>query len=356
MATRDDAAGTAVASDVAMAPSMSAEAAADSIASGAGAANATTSIRPPAAPALPAERPQAVAVGDQRADSRRAAPASPPLPRSAEIAARTEAAAVARSSAEGVASARRERATDAAFAADPRPATVSGRVTDAQGVPLASASITVVGRDTASATTDSSGRYVITDIAPGTYELRGRRTGYAPARDTLRVSAANAAAADLTLRASPAELQGAVVTTATGSQPAAQAAKVRPSLPAAAPPAERAPAPARPPARCYVLGTAAKQAGTPVLPLPSRLTLTTDRAGDTVGRATWVATGDDPVRRSLAGHWTTERGTVTVVLPAATDTLRLELRDADGALRGVATSVRAGVTRTSDVVARRGCE
>jgi iron complex outermembrane receptor protein len=53
---------------------------------------------------------------------------------------------------------------------------ISGTVTDSANVPLSGAQITVVGR-AMRAGSDESGRFVITGVAPGTYELRAQRLG-----------------------------------------------------------------------------------------------------------------------------------------------------------------------------------
>jgi iron complex outermembrane receptor protein len=70
-----------------------------------------------------------------------------------------------------------------AFLAVGQPATaaaqtgrISGTVTDSANVPLSGAQITVVGR-AMRAGSDESGRFVITGVAPGTYELRAQRLG-----------------------------------------------------------------------------------------------------------------------------------------------------------------------------------
>jgi outer membrane receptor for ferrienterochelin and colicins len=53
---------------------------------------------------------------------------------------------------------------------------ISGTVTDSANMPLAGAQVTVVGK-TLRAGSDESGRFVISGVAPGTYELRAQRLG-----------------------------------------------------------------------------------------------------------------------------------------------------------------------------------
>ncbi len=57
-------------------------------------------------------------------------------------------------------------------------ATVQGTVTDGSGAPVAGATITLRGAQTYTATTDSTGAFSVTDIAPGVYQLSATKPGY----------------------------------------------------------------------------------------------------------------------------------------------------------------------------------
>jgi outer membrane receptor protein involved in Fe transport len=98
--------------------------------------------------------------------------------------------------------------------ADGQPPTgsVAGRVTDGKtGAVLAGATVLLEGtRHTASTGTD--GRYRITEVAPGTYTVRARYIGYAPATISVTVTADQEAAADLALERSAQRLDEVVTT------------------------------------------------------------------------------------------------------------------------------------------------
>ncbi|HET9729950.1 MAG TPA: carboxypeptidase-like regulatory domain-containing protein, partial [Acidimicrobiia bacterium] len=53
---------------------------------------------------------------------------------------------------------------------------IAGTVTDSANLPLPGAQVTVVGK-ALRAGTDESGRFMISGVAPGTYELRAQRLG-----------------------------------------------------------------------------------------------------------------------------------------------------------------------------------
>jgi protocatechuate 3,4-dioxygenase beta subunit len=63
--------------------------------------------------------------------------------------------------------------------------TITGRVTDAQGTPLADATVQLVGG--ASATTGPDGVYTLADLAGASFDLRASATGYASQLVTLQV-------------------------------------------------------------------------------------------------------------------------------------------------------------------------
>jgi iron complex outermembrane receptor protein len=88
--------------------------------------------------------------------------------------------------------------------------TVTGRVTDASsGAPVADAQVRVIGSTTGVMTrTDGSYRLV---LAPGSYELRVSRIGYAAARDSVRLDAAVTVTKDFRLEQTGLSLDQIVV-------------------------------------------------------------------------------------------------------------------------------------------------
>jgi TonB-linked SusC/RagA family outer membrane protein len=94
--------------------------------------------------------------------------------------------------------------------------TVSGRVVDqATQAPVLDAQVVVVGTQRGAAT-DAQGRFTITGVPAGTYELRVRRVGYAPAVQRVTVSSGSVATADFALPTSAARLEEVVVNAVTG--------------------------------------------------------------------------------------------------------------------------------------------
>ena len=89
--------------------------------------------------------------------------------------------------------------------------TVTGRVTDASsGAPVADAQVRVIGSTTGVMTrTDGTYRVV---LAPGRYELRVSRIGYAAARDSVRLDAAVTITKDFRLEQTGLSLDQIVVT------------------------------------------------------------------------------------------------------------------------------------------------
>ncbi|HEX8806676.1 MAG TPA: TonB-dependent receptor, partial [Candidatus Aquilonibacter sp.] len=63
-------------------------------------------------------------------------------------------------------------------------ATVQGTVTDDTGAPLAGATITLRGPQTYTGTTDSTGAFSVSGVAPGVYVLSAQKAGYATATAT----------------------------------------------------------------------------------------------------------------------------------------------------------------------------
>ncbi|HLB55062.1 MAG TPA: TonB-dependent receptor, partial [Gemmatimonadales bacterium] len=68
-------------------------------------------------------------------------------------------------------------AATSALGQQPAPAEIRGRVTTSNGVPLPGAEVTISG-DSLGATTDSGGRFVLRNVAPGEWVIRVRRIGF----------------------------------------------------------------------------------------------------------------------------------------------------------------------------------
>jgi hypothetical protein len=84
---------------------------------------------------------------------------------------------------------------------------VEGRVRDQAGNPVADATITAVAnRAPAAAVTDAQGRYVLSNLPPGTYKVRAEATGKAPiVLDEVSVSIQTRTRVDITLVAGQTE-------------------------------------------------------------------------------------------------------------------------------------------------------
>ena len=94
---------------------------------------------------------------------------------------------------------------------------ITGRITDkAGGAPLEGAQVRVEGTNFG-AMTNGDGRYTISRVTPGTYQLRVIRIGYLSTLSPVTVSAGAAATVSLALTKAPYQLE-ALVTTATGQQ------------------------------------------------------------------------------------------------------------------------------------------
>jgi outer membrane receptor protein involved in Fe transport len=89
---------------------------------------------------------------------------------------------------------------------------VAGRAIDAKTSSAIVGATVVIERTSLSATTDNEGRYRIADVAPGTYTVRARYIGYAPASLAITVSEDREATADFTLEKSVQRLDEVVTT------------------------------------------------------------------------------------------------------------------------------------------------
>ena len=89
--------------------------------------------------------------------------------------------------------------------------TVTGRVTDASsGAPVADAQVRVIG-STTGVMTRADGTYRLV-LAPGSYQMRVSRIGYAAARDSVRLDAAVTVTKDFRLEQTGLSLDQIVVT------------------------------------------------------------------------------------------------------------------------------------------------
>src|SRR5262245_23657101 len=79
---------------------------------------------------------------------------------------------------------------------------VTGTVSDSSGAALRDARVSASRHDTGSVrsvTTDDEGRYLLTSLEPGNYELRAERTGFAGANEVLTVRVGDHLTADFVL-------------------------------------------------------------------------------------------------------------------------------------------------------------
>ncbi len=88
--------------------------------------------------------------------------------------------------------------------------TLTGRVTDTTGAPLAGARVTIVGTRFG-AGSDADGRYLIANLPPGTYRVQARLIGYAVAEGAnIVVTGGRTATADFRLVPQAIELNPVV--------------------------------------------------------------------------------------------------------------------------------------------------
>src|SRR5688500_16986050 len=89
--------------------------------------------------------------------------------------------------------------------------TITGTVSDSvTSGPVAGAQVSLAGT-VRTVVTDQSGAYRFADVPAGSATLRAQRIGYAPAEQTVTVSAGGTVAANFTLRPTVATLSGVVV-------------------------------------------------------------------------------------------------------------------------------------------------
>src|SRR5262245_36709667 len=83
---------------------------------------------------------------------------------------------------------------------------VVGQVVDSSGAALSGVAISVRNRDTnhlRRTKTDAAGRFAVTLLPPGAYEIVGEGSGFAPSKQDLAVSMGGSIAAKLTLGIQP---------------------------------------------------------------------------------------------------------------------------------------------------------
>jgi iron complex outermembrane recepter protein len=88
---------------------------------------------------------------------------------------------------------------------------ISGKVVDEKGVPIAGAQVGVQGT-TAGAQTGTNGEYVIERVPEGAQTVRARMVGFTPDSASITISAGQRASQDFTLQRNPLQLQTLVVT------------------------------------------------------------------------------------------------------------------------------------------------
>ncbi|MEC2077419.1 carboxypeptidase regulatory-like domain-containing protein, partial [Metabacillus fastidiosus] len=112
------------------------------------------------------------------------------------------------------------RTLDASLA--PNPATIQGRLVDAQtGEPIPGAAVTTVlsnsGIIVASTETDQNGNYVITGLAPGTYNVVFSADNFAGQTSTVTLTAGETETVNASLTPNPATITGTVTDALTGN-------------------------------------------------------------------------------------------------------------------------------------------
>ena len=95
--------------------------------------------------------------------------------------------------------------------------TVTGHVVDAALKSSLSEVVVRVDGSTLSATSNGEGKYTVTGVAPGTYQVTARRVGYQPLTKDVTVTVDERATLDFALTATPTRLDE-IVTTAVGQQ------------------------------------------------------------------------------------------------------------------------------------------
>ena len=99
----------------------------------------------------------------------------------------------------------------AAFASAQTTGTISGKVTDDEGVPLQGATVEVVGT-TLKATADAEGAYTIADVPAGEHTVRGSTYSYRTSESQVTVNAGQTVTQDFSLKIDLLAMEEIVVT------------------------------------------------------------------------------------------------------------------------------------------------
>jgi len=93
---------------------------------------------------------------------------------------------------------------------------IHGQVKDqSSGKPVSNVLVSLVGTEIRAETSDR-GRFVLTDVPPGTYELRAQRIGFSPNGGQVTIAAGTQLEVDINIAAKPVELDPLLVITRSG--------------------------------------------------------------------------------------------------------------------------------------------
>ena len=93
-------------------------------------------------------------------------------------------------------------AAAAPVAAQQMESRIVGKITDASGAVLPGVTVTITATQTGAVrtvVTDNDGRYIVTNLAPGHYEIRGELNGFAPNKGEVSIGAGDSRPVDLSL-------------------------------------------------------------------------------------------------------------------------------------------------------------
>ena len=93
-------------------------------------------------------------------------------------------------------------AAAAPVAAQQMESRIAGKITDASGAVLPGVTVTITATQTGAVrtvVTDNEGRYIVTNLAPGHYEIRGELNGFAPNKSEVSIGAGDSRPVDLSL-------------------------------------------------------------------------------------------------------------------------------------------------------------